>query len=69
VDALRAQVFVVVLGFASAGFGFLLCGVGAPPALALAGFAQYHLFGQLHALYKQRRGAEESVPQPAASNA
>jgi Protein of unknown function (DUF4013) len=70
VEAFLAQVFVVVIGLATASFGLLLCGTGAPPALALAGFAQYHLFGQLHALYKQRRAAtEEPAPQPVSSNA
>lgn len=70
VEAFLAQVFVVVIGLATASFGMLLCGTGAPPALALAGFAQYHLFNQLHALYKQRRAAaEEPAPQPVSSNA
>jgi hypothetical protein len=61
---------VVVIGLATASLGFLFCGIGTPPALALAGFAQYHLFGQLHALYKQRRAAsEEPAAQAAVSNA
>jgi hypothetical protein len=70
VEAFLAQVFVVVIGLATASFGMLLCGTGAPPALALAGFAQYHLFSQLSALHKQRRAAaEEPAPQPVSSTA
>jgi hypothetical protein len=61
-EAVLAQVFVVVTGLALGAFGFLMCGIGAPPALALAGFAQYHLLGQLYDLYQQRRTAAEPVP-------
>ena len=70
-EAVMAQIFVVVIGLATGAFGLMLCGIGAPPALALAGFAQYHIFAQLHTLHQQRRAAPEATPapQPAASNA
>src|SRR5262249_45055231 len=62
-EAFLAQVFVVVTGLSMVVFGLVPCGFGAPPALALAGFSQFHLLGQLYALYLQRCGG--SVPEPA----
>jgi len=64
-ETVLAQTFIVVTGLALATFGVLLCGIGAPPALALAAFAQYHLLGQLHALYAQRRNAPIAEAAPA----
>jgi hypothetical protein len=64
-EALLAQGFVIVTGLALFFLGLLPCGLGSPPALALAGFAQFHLLGQLYALYLQRGGQElagQSLP-------
>jgi hypothetical protein len=70
-EALLAQVFILVTGLALTALGVLLCGLGAPPAAAVAGFAQYHLLGQLYDLYLRRGGAAipRPEPEPAPSNA
>jgi len=65
-EALLAQTFVLVTGTALLVCGLVPCGFGAPPALAIAGFSQYHLLAQLHALYLQRI-QREAVPQPQAT--
>lgn len=70
-ELLLTQVFVLATGLTLFSLGVMLCGFGAPPALALTGFAQYHLLGQLYELYLQRGGAAipREVAEPAPSSA
>lgn len=70
-ELLLAQIFVVATGLTLFALGVMLCGFGAPSALALMGFAQYQLLAQLYDLYLERGGA--AIPRelavPAASGA
>ena len=66
-ELLLTQVFVLATGLTLFSLGVMLCGFGAPPALALTAFAQYHLLGQLYELYLQRGGA--AIPREAAEPA
>lgn len=53
-EAMLAQMFVGVTGLCLVVVGLLMCGFGVPTALALTGYSQYHLLGQLHQLYLER---------------
>jgi len=58
-EAMLAQLFVWVTGLSLLVIGLLMCGFGVPTALALTGYSQYHLLGQLHRLYLQRAAGGE----------
>lgn len=58
-EAMMTQLFVWVTGLCLLVVGLLMCGFGVPTALALTGYSQYHLLGQLQRLYLQRASSAE----------
>jgi hypothetical protein len=63
-ETLLAQVFVTVTGLALTLLGAALVCLPALPALTLAHLAQYHLMGQLYALYLHRGGTRVTTSRP-----
>lgn len=60
-ELVLAEIFVIFTGLALMSLGLLLCGLGIPLALALAGVCQYHLAAQLYDLYLQRGGTALTI--------